>query len=331
MAGVSVATISRVLNHPEKVLPETRDHVLQVMREQNYTPNWFARGLNLAKTNTIALLVPNIEYGPYQQIISGIETVVHNKQNTVFLCNFRNDAGTEYNYLKMVLSRRVDGVVLVSSLLRDGRTEALASAGIAAVHIGKHRLEGCKTSCYIDQEEGAYRLAEHLSELGHRRIDLLLDTAKNPELPLMETGFRRAAEERRTTGKVHYAPNSIRGGYIAAKKLVQTDELPDALITVSNEQAFGVMKAARDLGVSIPGRLALASMTDSAICSIVSPQLTSLEQPALRLGMVAARMLFDEIENEDFDIGGPQEVILQSTLKIRHSCGNTKYIYELQD
>ena len=101
MAGVSVATISRVLNHPEQVLPETRDHVLAVMKEQNYTPNWFARGLNLGITKTIALLVPEIESETQQRIISGIETVARNKGYAVFFCNTHGDAQIEDESLRM--------------------------------------------------------------------------------------------------------------------------------------------------------------------------------------------------------------------------------------
>ena len=121
----------------------------------------------------------------------------------------------------------------------------------------------------------------------------------------------------------------MRGGYITAQKLLQNSALPPALITVSDDQAFGIMKAAQDQQVLIPQQLALACLKDSPMCSIVSPALTSLELPCRRLGMVAARMLFDNIESGEEDSYGPQEVILQPKLKVRRSCGNTKQIYEL--
>ncbi len=331
MAGVSVATVSRVLNHPERVLPETRERVHAVMKEKNYTPNWFARGLNLGKTYTIALLVPNIENGLYQKIISGIETVAYNKQNAVFLCDTRSSGSAEFDYLKMVIERRVDGVVLVSSLMNDQQAGLLSDSRIPCVHIGKHLLPGCETRCYIDYEEGVCRLTGHLISLGHRRIDLLLDSAESRESAQIEAGFYRACGESGCTGRLHHGENSVQGGYIAAGRLLQSESLPDALVTISHEQAFGVMKAAQDAELHIPDRLALACMTDSAMSSIVTPPLTSLEQPTMRLGMVAARMLFDAIEHDEFEIDVPQEMILQSKLKIRKSCGNTKHIYELFD
>ena len=136
MAGVSVATISRVLNHPEQVLPETRERVLAVMREQDYTPNWFARGLNLGKSNIISLLIPTIESSFYQQITSGIETISRSKGYAVFFCDTHSDEQIEAEYLKMAETRRIDGMILVCSKL-GGQDAVPLSCDIPRVHIGK--------------------------------------------------------------------------------------------------------------------------------------------------------------------------------------------------
>ena len=120
-AGVSVATVSRVLNHPEQVQPETRGHVLEIMRALDYQPNWFARGLNIGKTGTIALLVPNIEDRRFVEIVTGVETVARRKEHTVLLCDTHAAPQDELKCLKMVPKRQADGVILVSSQ-RDGDT-----------------------------------------------------------------------------------------------------------------------------------------------------------------------------------------------------------------
>lgn len=142
-AGVSVATISRVLNHPEQVLPETREHVLAVMKAQNYTPNWFARGLNLGRTNTIALLVPSIEVWLYQKLIAGIETVARNKRYAVIFCHTDSDPERELDYLKTVESRHIDGVVVVSSVLDGQQLAPFIGTQIPCVHVG---ATGCAGS-----------------------------------------------------------------------------------------------------------------------------------------------------------------------------------------
>ena len=113
-AGVSVATISRVLNHPEQVQPETKNHVLEVMQQLNYQPNWFARGLNIGKTGTIALLSPSIEDHGFLEIVAGVETIARRKDHTVLLCNTHGDAQEELKCLKMVLARQVDGIILAA-------------------------------------------------------------------------------------------------------------------------------------------------------------------------------------------------------------------------
>jgi LacI family transcriptional regulator len=120
----------------------------------------------------------------------------------------------------------------------------------------------------------------------------------------------------------------VQGGYLIAKKLMQSGTMPPVLITASDEQAFGVTKAVMDRQMEIPAALALASLKDSPVTSILNPPLTALELPSHRLGLMAARMLFDCIEGEE-TMDEPQEVILEPTVKVRRSCGNTNPIYEM--
>ena len=115
------------------------------------------------------------------------------------------------------------------------------------------------------------------------------------------------------------------------QRIIKQNSLPDVLITGGDLQAIGILKAARDNKLRIPQELALASFNDSPVCSVVSPALTSVEMPAAKLGMTAARLLFDSIENEDDDSDYSHELILQPKLKIRESCGNTSDIFELFD
>lgn len=332
MAGVSVATISRVLNHPELVMPETRSRVLAVMEQANYMPNWFARGLSLGRTNTIAVLMPGAEYSTYLKIMSGIEMVARNHKYAVFLCHTHHRADIEADYIRMVVERNVDGVILTSSTLTSEKIAPLVEFEIPFVHIGQCKLEGCDHVCYINYESGAHELTTHMARMGHRRIDLLLDEDETPEAEQISVGFRRAlAAARFEAGEVHTAENSVRGGFITAQRLLEEGNLPQALITANDEQSFGVIKAMTDAGVDMPQELALACMNDSTMCSIVTPPLTGVELPAMRLGMAAARMMFDIIDNQGYEPEFPQEIILKPKLKIRQSCGNTKYTHEMED
>ena len=329
-AGVSVATISRVLNHPHKVQPETRNHVLEIMRQLDYQPNWFARGLNIGKTGSIALLIPSIADHGFLDIVTGVETIARRKEHTVLLCNTHANAQEEANCIKMVLNRQVDGIIVVSSCLDATSAQALLTSGYPWVHVGSHPPIPCRNICFADYEKGAYQMTSHFIKLGHREITLLLDNTAFSEMDAMSAGYLAALREHSLllTQNILRTDNSVQGGYLIARKLLQSNSFPPALITSSDEQAFGIAKAAMDEHLRIPEDLALACLKDSQVTSILNPPLTALEVPAHRLGLVAARMLFDQIESHD-TASPPQEIILQPTLKIRRSCGNINPIYEL--
>ena len=171
-AQVSVATVSRVLNHPEQVQPETREHVLAVMEQFHYTPNWFARGLNLGRTNTVALLVPTFEHGIYHRVVTGVETVAAKKGAGVLLCNTHGTAEGEVDSLRMVLDRKVDGVILGAARLSAAQLDATGLRERPFVIIGCGDGLGDVTACYINFEGSAARMTQHLFELG-RRLSLI--------------------------------------------------------------------------------------------------------------------------------------------------------------
>lgn len=331
-AGVSVATISRVLNHPEVVQADTRDRVLDIMKRNNYTPNWFARGLNLGKTRTIALFVPDIETEKYQMVMSGAETVALNKGYSLFICGTRYDPQVEGNYLDMVLQRKVDGVILTGSKLPEQRYEELLNISLPFVCIGLQRENRQYDCCSINYRDGVYRLATHMIKMGHFSIDLLLNDMLPEESRMIYDGFCQAVEDsgEDVQSRTFEVDLGLQGGYFFAQRMIQSGNLPRAVITYNDAQAFGIIKSVQSSGVKIPSELALAALSDSPVASLVTPALTTLELPDKKLGMVAARMLIDRIEGTSAEEAG-QEIILQPRLMVRHSCGNTKFIYELFD
>lgn len=329
-AGVSVATISRVLNHPEVVQADTRDRVLEIMRRHNYTPNWFARGLNFGKTRTIALFVPDIESEKYQMVMSGAETVALNKGYSLFICGTRHDAKIEGDYLDMVLQRKVDGIILAGPKLSEKRYEQLAGNCVPLVLVGVQQGNLGYDSCCVNYKDGVHNLATHLIRMGYRSIDLLLNDMLPEESAMIYEGFSQAVAElgESVESRRFEVDLGLQGGYFFAQRMIQSGHLPRAVITYNDQQAFGIIKSAQASGIKIPDDLALAALSDSTAASLVSPALTTLELPNKKLGMVAARMLIDRIEGTFSEEAG-QEIILQPRLKIRHSCGNTKFIYEI--
>ncbi|HZK28973.1 MAG TPA: substrate-binding domain-containing protein, partial [Clostridia bacterium] len=276
-------------------------------------------------------LIPGIDSDLYRNIISGVETVVGNKGFVVIFCQTRGDVEAEFNFIKLMKTRQVDGIIQVRSLLNPAMVSELNSFQIPRVHIGKNRECGCDMICYLDYEEAAYRLIHHLSGLGHRSIVLLYDSREEAITSEFEAGLHRVSRElqRSIRFSASVGDNSAQGGYLAVQKMIQKKDLPDVLVTAGDLQAIGALKAARDANIRIPGDLALASLNDSPVCSVVSPAITCVEMPATKLGMASARLLFDRIEDEHCDLGVAQEMILQPALKIRESCGNKTSIFEL--
>lgn len=333
-ARVSVATISRVLNHPDSVSPTTKEHVLKVMKELNYTPNWFARGLNLNKTNVIALVVPNILNPVYTQIAKGVEDVAHQKSYNILLCNTEEDEHKERDYIEMFISRKIDGLILTSTLLNKTDIEGIKNQGIPLVLIGRNKEIQGENRVYTDFEAGAYEAAKHLIELGHSSIAVIIGPMVQYENEEKYKGVEKAFKELGKSLEDKYiikANNTIEGGYLAARKLMDFGDRPKAIFASSDLMAFGAMDAIKTAGFKIPEDVALVGYDNDRMSALMEPKLTTVSQPAHKMGLISARLLFDIMENKDEEDTIPQEILLQSKLKIRKSCGHIDRLSEIFD
>ena len=138
-AGVSVATVSRVMNHPETVAPATREKIERVMKEAEYKPNWFAQGLNFNKTKTIGMVVPHLLHTSYMEIANGVEEVARTKGYITFMCNVERDIQMERDYIAQLMTRRVDGIILMFSALEEKYVDQICAENIPVVLIGENK------------------------------------------------------------------------------------------------------------------------------------------------------------------------------------------------
>jgi len=222
-ADVSVATVSRVLNHPDSVAPGTKERILNIIKETEYTPNWFARGLNFNKTNTIGLLIPNILNPSYMEIAKGVEDVAHQKDYTTLLCNGENTLEKERKYMDSLIKRRVDGIVLVSSLLENSDVDIARKQGIPVVLIGENKNISNVSVVRIDCQWAAKNAVNHLIEIGYRDIAIVYGSTPERENSRKIDGFKLALMNADIPIKEEYmleVNNTVEGGYIAAKKLI---------------------------------------------------------------------------------------------------------------
>lgn len=331
-AGVSVATISRVLNHPETVAPAKKAHVEEIMKEMNYKPNAFARGLNLNRSRTIGLLMPGLTNPLYPEIAEGVEKVAREKGYSVFLCNTEGSLEKETEHVNLLLEKRVDGLILVASELSDRKLLKLKKDQIQMVHLGRSRGGAGIPMVYTDYKMGGYLATKHLLDMGHRRIAMIRGRKDHPVDDEKMEGYKNALEEY----GVNLEPDliltggeDVEGGSIATNKLLSKGDIPQAIFAGNDLMAIGVMEALKRKGISIPRKIAVVGFDDIKPTAYVEPKLTTVSQPVHKMGLMAARLLFENLQDERKIEESQPEIYLQPKLKIRKSCGQDDRLQEI--
>ncbi len=331
-SGVSVATVSRVLNHPESVAPKTKERVLKLIDEMGYKPNWFARGLNFNKTYTIGLLIPNILNPAYVEIAKGEEEVAKQKGYTTLLCITEGEIKKEKKYVQTLIDRRIDGMILVSSMLEDDDIKEIKSQGIAIVLIGENNGNSKEPIIRIDCRSAAYHAVKHLLDCGYREIAMIYGETPEMENRNKVEGYEMALKEAGIPVNPSYIvreENTIEGGYVGARKLTGLPKPPRAVFTSSDLLAFGVIEATRDLNLLVPEQLAVMGFDNIRMSNLMEPKLSTVSKPLHRMGLSGARLLFDVMESKNDEELAMKEIVLQSKLKIRKSCGHKERISEI--
>jgi len=332
-AGVSVATVSRVMNHPELVTEETREHILSVMKKMNYTPNWFARNIQSTRTGMIGLLIHDFLDASNMEIAKGVESIAHQKGYHVMLCNTEFNPVKEKEYIDTLLERKIDGLILTSTTLKNSDLDKLKKQGANYVLVGKNKTINRQNIVYTDYKTATEEAITYLITLGRTRIGLALGEYPKPEIEEKLEGYKRALKEGGILFDeklVYHGENSIEGGYLVASKMLDDRVDMDAIFASTDQMALGVLDKLKSAGVHIPEDIALIGFDDLRIGALVEPKLTTISKPMYRMGLMAARLLFDIIEgSEEDEEDEVQEIALQSKLKIRKSCGNKGRLKEI--
>lgn len=318
-AGVSVATVSYVINGTVNVTPETRRAVLNAIKELDYHPNSLARGLAKAATRTIGVAIARNRYtsDPFlMEFVAGMGDVTVGAGFGLLLAPF-----TEGGELKLVKERRVDGLVLLDTDVDDPRLPELQHLKFPVVIFG--RADNARGFPWIDVDgyEGGRLVADHLLRLGHRRIAHIAA----PQHFMYARERRRGWADRLTEAGLPPPPEYVvegdlteAGGSRALRQLLALPEPPSAVFAASDLMAAGVIQAARSLGVRVPEDLAVVGFDDTRMAEWLSPPLTTVQQPILDLGRQAAQMLLDLLEGRSRQ---PRGVLVSPRLVVRRSCG----------
>ena len=330
-AGVSVATVSRVINHPDNVAPATREKIQKVMEEFEYKPNWFAQGLNFNTTKTIGIVVPHIRNSVYMEIAQGVQDVALQKDYITFIGNGEMNPNNEKEFLDHFEKRRVDGVIVMFSSLDQGELKKLQEKGTPVVLIGVNKEVTGFNMVEVDGTIAASNMVKHLLSCGHRKIEFLYGADPKLENDHMIEGYKKALiESGQNVEDLEpiQVKNSIEGGYLGAKKLLDR-KLPDAIYASNDNIAYGVIDALKDAGIKVPEDVAVVGFGNYRMSNMVEPKLTTTSVEFHKMGVYGARLLFDMIEGGGGDSSKTTTITLQTKIKVRKSCGHKERIGEM--
>jgi LacI family transcriptional regulator len=325
-AGVSVATVSHVLNGTRPVLPHTRQAVLDAMDELGYTPNTLARSLVTSRTRSIGLAVSAISNPYFTEILQGVEAATLEHGYSLLIADPHDDPVHERKVVQLLHERRVDGMIVAPSA--DPR-ELLAYLGrhqVPAVLLDRVVDSAADSSFRFDQVcadsvEPVARLVTHLAGLGHRRIAMIAGLPGLSTTSERLTGYRDGLA---TAGLAHdellvmHGDSESTGAEEATAALLSLASPPTALVTANNAMTIGALRALRDRGLSVPDDIALCCFDDFAWADLFSPRLTAIAQPSREIGAEAVRVLLDRLASPDRPA---RTVRLPCTFVHRTSCG----------
>ncbi|WP_299737588.1 LacI family DNA-binding transcriptional regulator [uncultured Roseobacter sp.] len=314
-AGVSVGTVSKVLSEDQTVKVALRERVLQAVTDLNYRPNMAARALRTNKFNIIGLVVPDITNPFFAQLALNIETEAARRGHTVMLTNSHDDTVTEGRQIAALLDRSPRGLIVAAC---NDTSAKLESSEVRVLSLDRrfHSFPLVST----DHADGSAKVATYLISLGHQRLAYLAGPQDTEVGRQRLAGFVRQFEVHNAQNaalqlEIHNGQFDFHSGEILARKLLlqSEGERPTAIAAASDQMAIGVLRAARDMGISVPQSVSVAGFDDTTLASLVVPRLTTVAQPTEKLAKKAVERVLDESSSP------LEDVLLEGSLVIRES------------
>jgi DNA-binding LacI/PurR family transcriptional regulator len=317
-AGVSSATVSRVLNGNNKVSDANRDRVHEAVADLAYRPNRVARSLRRQQTEIIGVVVSDIENPHFTQAVRAIEDTARNFGFRVLLCNTDETPSKQQEYLDILEAERVSGVILAPADPDDAKISNLLDSNIPVVAFDRKVTDPRADTVTADNVDAVRIATEHLIQLGHVHIGFI------GGLPQIQTGVDRLAGYHKAiqaNGLTAYATRGdFRLGIAEAATSALLEEVPHltALVVANNLMTVGALRALHTRNLAVPKDIALVSIDDPHWAELVDPPLTTLAQPVRQMATTAVNLLIDKMQNPS---QASRQEIFNFELRIRQSCG----------
>jgi LacI family transcriptional regulator len=321
LAGVSLGTVSHVLNDSARVREAVRERVLKAVHEVGYQPSQLARALRRDKTNMVGMIIPDITNPFFPAVVRGAEDVAFSNGFRLILCNTDNDHSKELVHLNELRTYLPAGLIVIPSNFSDltAQAESYRRAGTGVVCIDRLPRNWSGDSVTADNEAGAYNAAQCLLQRGHVRLGVIAGPLHLTNAKERLAGFKRAVREARLPLAPEYIQETSfdkSGGHAKALVLLRLIPRPTAIFAGNDMIALGALLAIRESGLRCPEDVSLIGFDDLDLAETTNPSLSSVSQSGYQLGTTAARILLDRLEG---DASPAKHIVLETSLKLRHS------------
>lgn len=317
-AGVSMATVSRVVNNNPNVKPQTRKKVFEAIERLGYRPNAVARGLASKKTTTVGVVIPDISNSIFAEIARGIEDIANMYHYNIILCNADKKKEKEIRVINTLLEKQVDGLLFMGGVVTEDHIQAFRTAAVPIVLCATKDEGGNIPSVDIDHEAAAYDAVNTLIRHGHRDIAMISGTLQDPANGYARfQGYKKALEN----AGIEYKEDLVRignyryeSGIEAMKYFLGLKKKPTAIFSATDEMAIGAVHCIQDAGLHVPEDFSIISVDNIRMASMVRPQLSTVAQPMYDIGAVAMRLLTKLMKKEHVEhaqVTLPHETIMR--------------------
>jgi LacI family transcriptional regulator len=325
LVGVSITTVSRVMNRNYPVREETREKVEKAIEELGFKPNLLARGLIHNKTQTIGIITPSIENLFFSEVVKGIDSVIKEKGYTTFLSNTEGNAEQERLMIENMKDRSVDGIICINPRtknIKSGYYESVSKQIPLVIINGYNKGIHCN---YVlnDGEVGTYEALKYLYELGHREIAFLRGQYSY-SYDVKENVYRQFCDEYRLDYKEENilvvedgnGLETVEQSKALVEKVIEKNRRFSCLFACNDWMAVGALNAAKALNISVPENFSIIGFDNTIISHITEPRLTTVDQNMTRLGQISGNRIFEMIQDKDMEI---KKIIIETKLIKRES------------
>lgn len=319
-AGVSTATVSRVISGSDKVSKKLIKRVQNAIKALDYHPDQTARRLRHRDNKLIGVIISDIQNPYFSTLVVGIESVLHENGYRLLLGNSSEDPLRELEHLNTFLSERVSGVIFTSTSDKSRHYEKLLSAGIPLVAVDRKPINLDVDLVDLANEEASFSAVNHFLQEGHQRIGLIAGPENLSTGRERYEGYKRAllSSGHQIDPELVLESNFRQnGGYQSMGKLLDLNDPPSAVLISNNLMTLGALQMIHERGLIIPDQISVIGFDDMAWAPSLRPSLTVIAQPVTEMGTTAARMLLDRIANPN---APTRRVTFDGKLIIRSSC-----------